>query len=341
MDQSAYQYYTIEDAELRWRDSLEALKSFISKDLELTGKWTSPVRDLKVFTNVNESSSGNETLKIKWYQGKKVFLVQGDRADDIETKIDEKIQSNLAIDEGETTVNNNMNMNINLLHTNDSEITEAVKEIKVQIQQLISDLKNNRTSIVYLESSYQNLKNTESHELWKIKHELKVIRSEHEIVKKENAQYLERISNLAFIVSDLNTKIKLLEEEKLSLITSVRILNEEYRHIIQGNSNLDECNKNSSPPSPKKTNITDPSGEILLASVAIPDEPVITKIVNCDKTTYATQASSENLQKVANCEAMAKQQNETGKVLVEPARSPEKTEDSICSGKNQGGPTAN
>ena len=38
---------------------------------------------------------------------------------------------------------------------------------------------------------------------------------------------------------------------------------------------------------------------------------------------------------------MTKQQNKTGKVLVEPARSPENIEDSICSGKNQGGPTAN
>ena len=38
---------------------------------------------------------------------------------------------------------------------------------------------------------------------------------------------------------------------------------------------------------------------------------------------------------------MTKEQNKTGKALVEPARSPENTEDSICSGKNQGDPTAN
>lgn len=37
-----------------------------------------------------------------------------------------------------------------------------------------------------------------------------------------------RMSNLAYIVSDLNTKIKVLEDEKaISLVTTVRLINDE------------------------------------------------------------------------------------------------------------------
>jgi hypothetical protein len=40
------------------------------------------------------------------------------------------------------------------------------------------------------------------------------------------------MNNLVYITSDLNTKNKILEEEKASLVTSVRLVNEDKRQLI-------------------------------------------------------------------------------------------------------------
>ena len=46
---------------------------------------------------------------------------------------------------------------------------------------------------------------------------------------RENAEKTERMNNLAYILSDLNTKIKILEDEKASLVTAISLLNDDYR----------------------------------------------------------------------------------------------------------------
>ena len=61
------------------------------------------------------------------------------------------------------------------------------------------------------------------------------------ILKKENAEYLERMTNLVYITSDLNTKIKIIEEEKASLVTSVRLVNEDNPAINHGSQVLRKC----------------------------------------------------------------------------------------------------
>ena len=40
------------------------------------------------------------------------------------------------------------------------------------------------------------------------------------------------MNNSVYIASDLNTKIRILEEEKACLITSVRLVNEDKRQLI-------------------------------------------------------------------------------------------------------------
>ena len=45
---------------------------------------------------------------------------------------------------------------------------------------------------------------------------------------KENEALMERVQNLGYIMSDLNTKVKDLENEKMSLITVINILQNEH-----------------------------------------------------------------------------------------------------------------
>ena len=69
-------------------------------------------------------------------------------------------------------------------------------------------------------------------ELHTLRKEYELTCSENAILMKESAEYLERMNNLVYIASDLNTQIKILEEEKASLVTSVRLVNEDKRQLI-------------------------------------------------------------------------------------------------------------
>ena len=128
-----------------------------------------------------------------------MFLVQGDRGSNIEATIYDKIRLIPSTEEGE--INRKDNTETQNLHTNNVQVAEAViNELKVQIQQLMINIKQNKISISNFESLCQNVqlfKNTEHTELCKLQHELEVIRRENETIRKENAQYLERMNNLA------------------------------------------------------------------------------------------------------------------------------------------------
>ena len=51
-----------------------------------------------------------------------------------------------------------------------------------------------------------------------------MLRRENAKLREENIALNERINNLGFILADLNTKLKISEEEKASLLTSIRLI---------------------------------------------------------------------------------------------------------------------
>ena len=78
-------------------------------------------------------------------------------------------------------------------------------------------------------------------------------------LKNENDELRERNTNLSYIMTDLNTKLKDVENEKESLITVIKLLQSEYRntktssHIIieedEENRNDTNCNQTRQPES--------------------------------------------------------------------------------------------
>ena len=50
---------------------------------------------------------------------------------------------------------------------------------------------------------------------------------ENQLLKDKNKSLNERLNNLGFILADLNSKVKLIEEEKASLITTIRLLQQD------------------------------------------------------------------------------------------------------------------
>ena len=189
---------------------------------------SSPGGEMKLFTNENEVSCDGESVKIKWYQNKKTLVFEGPRAKQMEQHIYSIIQSISSFKAGETY----NRFDTSNLHNND-KFVEAINDFKLQIQQLKAVMEQNKTAIANLETVCQSSSNDAAYiELHTLRKEYELICSDNAILKKENAEHLERMTNLINITSDLNTKIKILEEEKASLVTSVRLINVDNRQLI-------------------------------------------------------------------------------------------------------------
>ncbi len=75
-----------------------------------------------------------------------------------------------------------------------------------------------------------------------LEHENATLRHENTQLRRENDSLKERFINYSYMVSDLNTKIKNIEDEKLSLVTALKLLQEDSKsislnkmqHIIHG-----------------------------------------------------------------------------------------------------------
>ena len=58
------------------------------------------------------------------------------------------------------------------------------------------------------------------------------LQSENLLLKEENEALKERPTNLSLIMSDLNTKVKDCENEKLSLVTAIKIIQADNQHAM-------------------------------------------------------------------------------------------------------------
>ena len=247
MSYNVYEYLSKEDSKLKWIGDLDSLKYFIAIELNLSGKWSSTGGDVKAFTSESDVSNESEIIKMKWYQGKKFLLFQGVKAKQIEEEIQRKMQSNSNgyFEEGEA----NSSLQLPNLHTND-KLIEATNDLKIQYRELRFAIGQNKNAISSVQTMCRNFQSSSDNahsELDRLRKEYELIRLENANLKEENAKCSERMNNVAYIVSDLNTKIKVLEEEKASLITAVRLINEDQSNQF---SELNQHTKdhNNKPP---------------------------------------------------------------------------------------------
>ena len=129
-------------------------------------------------------------------------------------------------------------------------ITEEVNEIKVQIEQLKLDTNENKASIsniLALSQGSNLITDNEHHELYKLCEENKDIQCQNKNLQKENIEITKCMNNFAYTVSDLNTKIKILKEEKASLITAISLLHNDNRQSSSKSNNSEEESTNDQP----------------------------------------------------------------------------------------------
>ena len=225
-----YEHLSIEDSKFRWRADLKKLKDFVERELKLTGKWSSPGGDVKLFSGKQAS--------IKWYQGKKVLQIQGDDCEKIkqqiyegivgflplhqmnETSETEAVKSAIVVDEAneiadlhkdanEETNKESQEIMLNALKTRLDNLAIEIETDKHQILRKISDISAKRNTSQPVNNPSVGLSR---------------LREENEDLRKENDALINRVNNLSYILADLKTKADDVEEEKASLITTVRIL---------------------------------------------------------------------------------------------------------------------
>ena len=118
--------------------------------------------------------------------------------------------------------------------------------------------------------------------------ELNALRKENSELKKENSCLRERINNLSYVLADLQDKVKYAEEEKSSLVTTIRLLHNDAK-INHPSNNISE-------------NVIQPSNEIMQAlneTGQIVNVDINQPTPNQSNTNHVKQVSRGNSSKIA------------------------------------------
>lgn len=191
---------------LVWSGSFDSLQQFVEEVLDLSdGKWSSPGGDAKLYES--------EDISIRWYAKSQTITVSGKDKDMIEEKLNTvaSLSKRLAV------------ANKYSVCVEDDPLDISVRSLNSQLQALTEKFTANLTAIncTLLEHS-RELRERKNIEL---DSELSRLRKENMELKSDNECLTERVNNLSFILADLQGKAKFAEEEKASLITTIRLLN--------------------------------------------------------------------------------------------------------------------
>ena len=217
---SLMHYLSISKGKLVWTSSFEALQSFVEEALNLSeGNWSSPGGYAKLYEDGD--------IALRWYSNTKSITLSGKLAKQFE----EKLYSMASISQDLTT---------EVLPSVDSTHNDAAKEIQPAKSDREHFLENSfkRLESRLLKLSEEFIANTLAINNTLCNHSKQLdglinqdesklselIRENHEL-KVENNALEERINNLSYILADLQGKAKHAEEEKASLVTAIRLLN--------------------------------------------------------------------------------------------------------------------
>ncbi len=121
-----------------------------------------------------------------------------------------------------------------------NEFPTEVSEIKLKLNQHIVETKAELQQIKeYFADQLDQLKELNlnggtkvtEYCLTSLAHDNATLRHENTQLRRDNDDLRERFSSCSYIVSDLNTKIKNIEDEKLSLVTALKLLHARRQQI--------------------------------------------------------------------------------------------------------------
>ena len=215
---------------IKWVGNIDSLERFMDDLLNTETKWQS-----RGGYKLYESPS----LVIRWYTATKSLTFNGSNGEDLKIKITEIIEDSAeepvsdesevrnAIEDtsprGNMAVEESIDNCLNLTSQNTTSMfceTEPDKNVAERLKMVESQMNQKIEALAY---EIQKLKGNDMNTL-----HIEFVHTGNAQLKKENEALMERVQNLGYIMSDRNTKVKDLENEKMSLITVINILQNEH-----------------------------------------------------------------------------------------------------------------
>ena len=182
-----------------WLGNFTDLKSYVEQGLKLAGKWTSPGGETKLFT------ASQDEFVLKWLKSKKL-IIQKDNPDEYLLK---SFESDHKLSNSDCDLDCNVSQIDLQIKNIEDKLFNAIDTISKELNDLKSQCKNNCTDTAYMCF------------LW----------DENEKLKKQNELLTEKLNNCLLAGSELNIRVKDLQNEKDSLITAIKVLH--YDNVMR------------------------------------------------------------------------------------------------------------
>lgn len=225
-EQSLLHNLSVNDkGKLIWNSSYDSLQKFVEEVLNLPiGEWSSPGGDAKLFES--------EGVSIRWYAKAKTITINGRDKDQIEEKLNsvasiakrlaEASNRNSDIDRAVVNPSISLAKMNNKPDRNDESLEKYMQSLENRLQAIseesAADMSTVRNTLLKHSNELKQIKNHDPAS------ELITLRRENLELKNENKNLIDRLNNLSYILADLQGKAKAAEDEKASLITSIRLL---------------------------------------------------------------------------------------------------------------------
>ena len=231
---------------LKWNGSFENLQKFLWEFFSLKGKWTCPGGQTKELVN--------DEITIRYNSNTSSLIIAGTKGEDLKQKLNlfARSESNESLsnnntgnivcdeinysfeDSDETCLTNGFSNLASPTFTSVIEITpkrcnqnlaEQIKTLEAKFDDKFKTLEKDVNSLINADVIRTSLS---------IEY-VERLKRENLSLHDENKSLKERVNNLSFVASDLNTKVNILEQDKSSLMTALKILQEEENIIRKAN----------------------------------------------------------------------------------------------------------
>ena len=210
---------------LKWIGDFENLQALINQELGLQTKWTTPSGGSKLFEN--------DEVSIRWYTNTSTLMIKGKESENIKRKLSMRASNEADTNDDDEVTEDEDNHGCQFeasLDEDDPIIHDLNQTTCTYLEQKIDHLSAVFTkSIDEVKRDVDSLKERESRNLSRENEIIAALRQENQELKAENSSLRDKVTNLSLITSDLNNKVKENENERLSLVTAIKLIQTDLR----------------------------------------------------------------------------------------------------------------
>ena len=236
------QYLFFDGLTYRWKGDLTELKRFFEIDLKLHGTWSSPGGEAKVFKS-------HDDLNVKWHgrKSQKIVIVK-DNNEQLSRSFQKYAHNASTLDEVDNSDKNYSDSN-DQANGIQSTVYDASDRTDACVQTGNNSFTDLNLRIQNIENKLLNKVNFVMDELLELKNQainnvyeqrINMLEERNRKLERENETLNDKFIASSCIISDLNTKIKDLENDKMSLMTAIKLIQ------VHDDQYVDSCTSNKS-----------------------------------------------------------------------------------------------